>query len=397
MNGDNYIEYNNLYRSASKVKNIYIHLPFCRKRCFYCDFYSREIDREGGCLSDYIDALMREFEIYREYLSDKIDTIYIGGGTPSVLPSGSLKRLLAFLKKNIVCDEGYEFTFEMNPESVSDDLLRMIRGHGVNRISLGVQSMNDNMLTLLGRIHNRKDVLNSLSRIFSAGFENVCVDFLIGTTEKSESIINNIEMLLSNFPIVHISTYILTLKEAEKGSGRHSSLLGEERDAVNQYKMVHRLLKGMGFVHYEVSNFSLSGFQSLHNINYWDCGLYIGLGASAAGHYIDHTGERIRYKNVSDVREYIRSIGEYNIVYDEFERIDRETHVNEIIMLGLRKMEGVDIRRIEGLLERGQTEIFREKISGLQEERLVRVVEDTVSPTLKGFIFNNQVVRSLMF
>lgn len=393
MDSDTYVKYN-LYRAASKVKNIYIHLPFCRVRCFYCDFYSREIGREGGYLSDYIDALIQEFGIYREYLSDKIDTVYIGGGTPSVLPLGSLERLLAFLEKNIVCNKGYEFTFEMNPESVRDDLLRMIKGHGVNRISLGVQSMDDSMLMMLGRIHNRKDVLNSLSRIFSAGFENVCVDFLIGTTEKSEGIINNIEMLLSNFPIVHISAYILTLRETDT---KYSFLLGEERDVVDQYKMVHWLLKEMGFVHYEVSNFSLSRFQCRHNINYWDCGLYVGLGASAAGHYIDQRGERVRYKNVSSVRQYIRLIGEGNIIYDEFEKIDRETHANEIIMLGLRKVEGIEIRQIEGLLGRGRSEIFRENIRRLREERLVRIVKDTVSPTLKGFIFNNQIARSLMF
>ncbi len=388
---------NSLRSSKNKIKNLYIHIPYCRSKCLYCDFYSENIKNKKETLNEYFECLGVEFEKYRKYLSQEIDTIYIGGGTPSVIPQNLITNLLCFISNNIQMSMNYEYTFEMNPESVTRELLIQLLKNRVNRISLGVQCLNDKMLKNLGRVHNREDVINALTEIFLTGFKNVGVDFLIGIPVDTEEFIEHIGLLLKRFPITHISAYILTLKEGEEKTKRLSRIICDEETAIDQYIKVDKLLREKKFIHYEISNYSLYGYQSKHNINYWECGEYIGIGASAAGHFINDEGERLRYKNVADITTYIKSIKSGEMKYEEIEKIDTGTHINEIIMLGLRKQNGIDLRLLENLLIKDNIEKIREKISILKNEGLIKVVGTRLCPTAKGFIFNNRVATTLMF
>ncbi|MGB9599182.1 MAG: radical SAM protein [Myxococcota bacterium] len=178
-----------------RAGSIYIHIPFCRDRCFYCDFYSTKYNESSQLIQDYLESIIMEFEVYREFVEERIKTIYIGGGTPSIIPVKHIDSFLKSFLKKIELLDGYEFTFEMNPESVDKGLLKLLKWYGVNRISLGAQSQNDSILKALNRAHNVSDTYTSLTDIFECGFENVSVDFLIGTTKETEEFIDEIYRL----------------------------------------------------------------------------------------------------------------------------------------------------------------------------------------------------------
>ncbi|MCX7942887.1 MAG: radical SAM family heme chaperone HemW [Deltaproteobacteria bacterium] len=380
-----------------EIKSIYIHIPFCKEKCVYCDFYSEKINENFRFIDEYLYALKLELLHYKEYLSPLVDTIYIGGGTPSLLSTTQIRYLLEFIKAQIEFERSYEFTFEMNPESVDINKLKLIYDFGVNRVSLGIQSLNNTVLKRLNRIHNKTTAIKSIDKIIGSNFTNVGVDFLLGVVKGSTTIIKDIEAILSQFDIKHISTYIITLNKERKREIHPSIANIGEDEVVREYVDIHRFLSERGFLHYEISNYAKKQFESRHNINYWENGYYIGLGASAAGHYINYRGKIIRYKNVSNIQEYIKSIRSGKPSFEEYEEIDSLTDANEYIMLSLRTAHGLSIKKIKNLIGKERIELLMNRALKLQRDGLIKISKGSIAPTLKGFILNNIISRELMF
>jgi len=310
------------------IKNVYIHIPFCRGKCYYCSFIS--FDRLE--LKDaYVDALKKE--IHSEYKGEKLNTLYFGGGTPSLLSISDFKDLISLF----VTDEATEITVEMNPEGLDKDYLRSLRLCGVNRVSIGSQSFDDDILKLIGRRHNSAQIKSAVKLVKEAGFKNISLDLIYGLpTQTLGGFSKDLDEVLSQ-GIQHVSLYGLKIDEGCRFDiQKPSSIPDSDMQADMYLKAVEKLTQN-GFEHYEISNFSLNGFSSRHNLNYWDNNTYYGFGLSASG----YTGVT-RYTNETDLDHYIENPFSKN---SQQELIDNEI-LEEEIFLGLRKMAGIDVQNI---------------------------------------------------
>ena len=307
--------------------SIYIHIPFCNDICSYCDFckvfYNKKL------VSDYLSALKREIDIY--YRGEVIDTLYIGGGTPSCLDIDGLRVLFEILGKfNLSCD--CEFTFECNIESIDYDKLKFLFDNGVNRLSIGVQSFNSKFLKFLNRNHSSNMVVSKVEMAKKIGFTNISIDLIYAIPfETLDDLDYDISMFLG-LGINHISCYSLILEEHTKLSILGVSSISEDLDR-SMYDLICDRLCSNGFNHYEISNFSRSGFESRHNFVYWNNCNYYGFGCGASG-YIDN----IRYDNTRSLTKYIK--GDYRLNEDI---LDRNTIIENEFILGLRKINGINI------------------------------------------------------
>lgn len=311
------------------MKGIYIHIPFCVKKCKYCDFVSFP-DKES-VFSDYVSAVIDEMG---EYAGVRADTVFIGGGTPTVLSAGELYRLIdACFEKFRVADD-YEFTVEANPETLTLDKIKAMRGSGANRVSVGAQSFDDAELKRLGRIHDAKTAYNTICQLKENGFDNINVDLMTALPfQTTESLSRTLETALS-LPVTHISAYSLIIEDGtplEREYSQGNIELPDEDTDRDMYAMTAERLKKGGFKRYEISNFSRDGFECRHNKKYWRCEEYIGLGA-AAHSYIDGK----RFYNTSDLSEYFsgkKRAGETVLT--------ERGKIGEFMIMGLRMDEGI--------------------------------------------------------
>ncbi|MCL2390964.1 MAG: radical SAM family heme chaperone HemW [Endomicrobia bacterium] len=318
---------------------LYIHIPFCRQKCFYCDFFSVNYKEE---LADkYIKSVVKHSSSYKNV---KPDTVYIGGGTPSVLNEEQIKILLSGISSNFNLSYLKEFTFEANPESLTENKLKILKDYGVDRLSLGLQSCDDNHLAQLGRIHDFKTFKKAFFMSREEGFKNINIDLIYGFPNQNLSNLRDDLSEMLELKSEHISLYPLTVEENtvffKNGVETNSDLQRE------MYERAAENLQKSGYVHYEISNWSFKGKESLHNGNYWRSCEYIALGAGASGYY-----NRVRYKNISDIEKYCRHCGlePQSGIIAEKEYITDELYETETIMLGLRLLnEGVDIEKFTG-------------------------------------------------
>ncbi len=329
------------------MAGIYIHIPYCRKICNYCDFYKII---EPGDRTPFIDALTREADLRRDYLEgESISTIYLGGGTPSLLTSGELKRIMDAIRKNNIIDNDCEITAELNPDDIDMQMLGGLMENGVNRISLGIQSWRDEDLKFLHRRHNAEKATKALENCFDAGFGNVTIDLIYGlpglTTQAWEK---NLDKSLA-YGIKHLSAYHLTIEEGTvlgkmKKAGHLTEI--DEEESNNQFNVLIEKTEKAGFIHYEISNFGREGYFSRHNTNYWRQVSYLGLGPSA--HSFNNFS---RQWNVRDVKKYIVAVNSGK-PYFEKEDLDMKTRFNEYIMTSLRTMWGIDLGWVETAFEK---------------------------------------------
>ncbi len=338
-----------------KNRGIYIHIPFCKKKCDYCDFTSysySDID-----LNNYVDFLCREIELYSEELNNSnITSIYFGGGTPSVLNCEQINRIFNILNRYF--KKGIEITFEVNPESINIEKLQFLRKLGVNRISMGLQSLNDKDLTFLGRIHNSNDALEIIKALYEMKF-NYNIDFIYGF-DKNRNIIDEIEKVLI-FKPKHISLYPLEIYSSSKISSKIKAI--DDEFAFKQYKEISKYLRECGFIHYEVSNFALKGYESVHNSNYWRCNEYFGFGVSSHGYLND-----IRYENTKSLSTYKNMIENAKRPIINNISITLDDSKDEFIMLGLRLSEGISLSEYE--------KKFGSKFDRLNDKRVKRLLTD---------------------
>lgn len=321
------------------MKALYIHIPFCRKICSYCDFY--KMVAKADLKEKYTDYLIKELEFRKEYLSE-IETIYIGGGTPSSLSTNALNRLFLALKERINLKGLKEFTIEANPKDITEDFVNLISAYNVNRVSLGIQSLKRKKLKFLGRDHKKGDVKRAIKLLQAGGITNINVDLIFGSEkDKVKVVLKDLRKLLK-WNVTHISTYSLQLEEKtilyKKFCENKFKPIDQSLDA-DMYKAVCDELEAKGFVHYEVSNFALSnGYKSAHNLTYWNNDKYLGVGA-AASYYIDN----YRYTNINNLQKYFDGIDAGKLNYLEENEIVPGEKMFEEVMLGFRKLEGINL------------------------------------------------------
>lgn len=329
------------------MAGIYIHIPFCKKLCHYCDFYHVIYNEKDH---DFVDALITETKIRKDYLGNEtVSTVYFGGGTPSVLPVQDLAEILSVLKNNFSLDDNCEITAELNPDDVSPEYLKNIKNLGINRISLGVQSWRDTYLKMLNRRHNSQQASDAVKEILNAGFENTTIDLIYGipgmtAQEWSE----DLEKTLS-FGIKHLSAYHLTIEQGTVfGKMKEKGLLSEieEEESSAQFNTLIEKTEKAGLIHYEISNFGMPGYFSRHNTSYWKQVPYLGLGPSA--HSFNGYS---RQWNVRDLKKYVKAVSRGNPFFEK-EELDTKTRFNEYIMTSLRTMWGIDLDYVEKMFEK---------------------------------------------
>lgn len=337
----------------TKNRGIYIHVPFCKRKCTYCDFYSNSYcEREAR---KYADAVIRELDNNaKRFPSSIIDTIYIGGGTPSVLPYDILKKIIDRVFSNFNTDVK-EFTIEVNPSS--NENLNRYSDLGINRVSIGVQSLNDEILSRIGRLHNADLALKTLD-LANKYFDNVSADVILGLpTQTIDDAITTVKGILPY--VKHVSSYMLKINEDTPIYNDYKLRANDFPDddlTVDIYNAVYDVLEKNGFHRYEISNFSKSGYESKHNLKYWDRGEYFGIGPSASG-FLD--GNRIN--NVSDLDAYIK------LASPEIIPVSTEDAEFETIMLSFRLTKGLNIEKFNSDFNCNFLEKYSEKIHKLND------------------------------
>ena len=363
-----------------KNVGIYIHVPFCGKKCSYCDFYSVCYTKQQTEL--YVQAVLRNI---RHYGNDelKADTVYFGGGTPSLLNPEQIEEILSAVRHNFDIADNAEVTMEANPAALTPEKLSEYRSAGVNRLSVGVQSMNDDELRFLGRLHNAERAEKAVYDAAAAGFENISCDLMIALpSQKSESVKHSIQRLTA-LPIKHISAYILKIEEGTPFDCENIiSSLPDEDETAELYLNMCEELENAGFIQYEVSNFAKNGFESRHNCRYWKCQDYIGIGPSAHSCF---GGKRFAVPR--DIDSFINSDIQPTEVTDE-----SPCGFEEYSMLRLRLKEGLSLERVPD-----HKADIEKKLPSLLKAGYIEYDGNVISLTRKGFLMSNSVIEYLIF
>lgn len=369
---------------------VYVHIPFCVRKCYYCDFisYSNKFEMQ----EEYIKKLIKEIEDNKDLLkNNEITTIYIGGGTPSSLKPELIKNVLDKICEvaNIKNKEKVEITIEVNPGTVTKNNLQLYKNCGINRLSIGLQSTNDKILNEIGRIHNYEEFLDTYNWAVEAGFSNINVDLMLGLpTQTISDLKESLEKIVNLKPAPkHVSVYSLIIEEGteiEKKISKGELQLPEEADERNQYKYTKNYLEINGYKHYEISNFAKSGYESKHNMNCWEQKQYVGFGL-AAHSYINGC----RYSNTCDLEEYIsKESKDVKTIHEEQTLEDMQ---KEYMLLGLRKIDGVSVSKFKEEFGENPIYLFRNELQKLVENGLLVVDLDNIRLTNKGLDFANLV------
>ena len=384
-----------------KTKNVglYVHIPFCKKKCEYCDFKSYA-DKEE-LIEEYVKWLKYELEEvgegnrldYENHLDNLaiVKTIYIGGGTPSLIDSKYISEILEVIKKNYTFAENTEITIEVNPGTVNKEKLEQYKKSGINRLSIGLQSTHDRLLKKIGRIHNYDDFLNTFKIARNVGFENINIDLMLGLPEQSiEDLEQSVEEVIKLNP-EHISVYSLIVEEETpfyKKLEANELNLPEDDLERKMYWAVKEKLEKSGYIHYEISNFAKKGFESKHNLSCWNQDEYIGFGTSAHSYT-----NNVRYSNIDNIEEYINNFKTdnetENFVFHE--KQNKESKMKEFMMLGLRKIEGISIKDFKSRFALNPIFAYRKELEKLVDEELIEIDGDNIRLTNKGLDLANLV------
>ncbi|MBI5639428.1 MAG: radical SAM family heme chaperone HemW [Nitrospirae bacterium] len=365
---------------------LYIHIPFCVRKCIYCDFLSLPYD-ESLALK-YTDALCRELEL-KKNRATTLKTVFIGGGTPSVLPDSCLEHIFLCLRNNYSLTPSTEITVEANPGTITETKVDMLKSQGVNRVSLGIQSFQESELKTLGRIHGADEAISAAEMIISAGLTNLSLDLIYGIPGQTPgSWKDSLDRAIGLSP-KHISAYELT---PERGTQLYHQLesgsltMPEEDLILDMNDLVIDILAAAGFEHYEISNFSLPGFTCIHNLNYWNRGEYLAAGAGAHSFVKGY-----RSRNTSDIRQYMESLSRELIPEIEKTEISCEDALKEFIFLGLRKTCGIRLNDAAGL---GLN--IAEAASRLIQAGFAEITSTDLRLTRKGLQISNTAIIELI-
>lgn len=362
------------------MKGLYIHIPFCIKKCKYCDFNSF-----SACQKEkdaYLAALFSEMEKYR---GEVVDTVFVGGGTPTSLSAEQIEALLQNVRKNFILVDSCEFTVEANPRTLDEEKLGILKKYGVNRLSIGVQSFNDNELIKLGRVHTGSEAEETIA-LAQKYFDNVSIDLMCSIPDQTkESFKKNLEKAFSLNP-THISCYSLILEEGtplydEAKKGKLN--LPDEDTEREIYDIACREMENHGYRQYEISNFAKSGFDSRHNTKYWSCDEYIGIGLSAHS-YLDG----IRFSNTDNFSSYIKG----DFLSGESEVLSKDDKMSEFMFLGLRMTDGVGKMSFRQRFNEELEKVFEKPLIKFKNMGMIEEENDTIRLSKKAVSVSNQIL-----
>lgn len=399
---------------------IYIHIPFCVKKCDYCDFLSAPADLETK--EKYVEALINEIKLNKNKMSEYVvDTVFIGGGTPSLLEENQISKIMSVLRDNCNMSENPEITIECNPGTITESKLLEYKKSGINRISFGLQSANDEELKSIGRIHNYAGFLESYNLARKCGFDNINVDLmsaLPGQTLKSyEETLNKVVRLEPE----HISAYSLIVEEntlmydrVKKAQIKGTNILPDEESERKMYYLTNNILRSNGYRKYEISNYSKPGKECKHNIGYWQRKEYLGFGIGAASLYKEN-----RYNNISDINKYIEvltnnikensinnvgnssevenQVNILNSIVKNLQQLTERDRMEEFMFLGLRMMEGVSMEKFGQYFGKPYMEVYGKVQKRMEDKRFLINDNGYVKLTEFGIDLSNYVMSEFLF
>lgn len=374
---------------------LYIHIPFCVKKCLYCGFYSTQYN--NIIADEYLTAILVEFGMNSRILGEQtIGSIYIGGGTPTTLSPDQLSRLFDFITMHVQLDLDAEITVEANPNTVTADSLILLKRLGVTRISIGVQSFSDKVLVRLGRAHSSGQAVEAINAARHVGFGSIAIDLIYGVPGQTEIQWRNTLKTAISLNPKHVSVYSLSLDEGSQWHRDARDGRGEPPDddiSVAMYSAAIEFLRSYGYHQYEISNFCLPGYECRHNVNYWDRGEYLGLGPGAWS----FIGNK-RWANIADLGQYVVLLGKGITVLDKdrVEFVNREQAANEKLFLGLRKTSGVDLATYGSQFGVGALDALINNIVDLERDGLVDIKKGSLVLTDRGMLLSNEVLSRII-
>lgn len=373
----------------TKPTSAYVHIPFCTQICYYCDFSKVFIKNQP--VDDYLEKLLEEFRFYD---IRTLRTLYIGGGTPTALSASQLDYLLSGLQEQLDLSLLEEFTIEANPGDLTSDKIAVLEKSAVNRVSLGVQTFDDQELKRIGRSHNEAQIYESVSALKAAGFDNISIDLIYALPDQTmDQLKINVKKALSlNIP--HLSLYSLILENHTvfMNKMRRGRLhLPNEDVESDMFTYIIDELEKHGFEHYEISNFTRPGYESRHNLVYWDNAEYYGVGAGASG-YLDG----VRYRNRGPIQHYLKAISEEGQARLHEEELTKTEQMEEEIFLGLRKKTGISISRFEEKFQEDFQQRYGRIVADLLADGLLQVTGDQLRMTKRGLFLGDTVAEKFI-
>lgn len=376
----------------TKSTSAYIHIPFCEHICYYCDF--NKVFLEGQPVDEYIEALLKEARLaLRQNPVEKMETLYVGGGTPTSLTASQLERLLSGLREILPYYNG-EFTVEANPGDLTADKLDVMKNYGVNRLSMGVQTFDDRLLKKIGRKHTAQDVYDTIQLLEEKDFSNVTIDLIYALPGQSlESFRDTVTRALA-LDLPHYALYSLILENQTMFMNwvrRGKMYLPEQELEAQMYAETIDAMEKAGRKQYEISNFAKPGFESQHNLVYWNNQNYFGLGAGASG----YLGNR-RYKNRGPIQHYLKSLKNDQLPVLEEEILTQKAQIEEEMFLGLRKILGVDKTVFENRFGFSMMDVYGDVIEKLKQQKLITETDSGVCLTEEGLFRGNDVFEEFL-
>lgn len=372
------------------MAGIYIHIPFCKSRCIYCGFYSTTL---LDLRKKYINAVCREMELRKNYIREPFSTIYLGGGTPSLLDEAELTQLFLYINNVYDVDRNAEITMECNPDDITPEFTNMLSRLPINRVSMGAQTFADSRLRLLHRRHNSDEVKHAVKLLREAGIKNISIDLMFGFPDESLSQWKEDISAALALNVEHISAYSLMYEEDTPlwkmlDTGKVKEI--DEELSLTMFKELVCQLTDAGYEHYEISNFARPGYRSRHNSSYWHQVPYIGLGAAA--HSFDLNS---RQWNVADLKLYIEEINN-GIIPMEREELDNDTTFNDIITTALRTSDGINLNALETRLGKRYRNTLISAAGKHLEQGLLEIRHDRLRLTAEGIFISDMVMSDLM-
>lgn len=377
-----------------KDLGLYIHIPFCVKKCEYCDFLSWNAEEEER--QQYVAALLSEIESYREFAKGyRVSTIFIGGGTPSVLLPKQMEDILQKIYEIFELERRAEITIEVNPGTVDEEKLQCYKENGVNRLSMGLQSVKDEKLRLLGRIHTYQEFVESYELARKAGFDNISIDLISSVPGQTlQEWKEELETAAAQNP-EHISVYQLIIEEGTpfyEKYAEHPELLPDEETSREIYLWTGKFLKEAGYEQYEISNYAKPGKESRHNLKYWERGDYLGLGLGAASMV-----RNIRMSNTKDMRTYLERCDKPKNMREDVQFLEEPRQMEEFMFLGLRKTRGVSKKEFKRIFGREMDMVYEKALHKCLENGMLLEHKDRIFLSEEGTLLSNMVLSEFLF
>ena len=377
-----------------KDLGLYIHIPFCVKKCAYCDFLSWGGDKEQRV--DYVRALEQEILSYKNFAEDyQVSTLYFGGGTPSVLEGELLERIMEAIRRTFQIEEKAEVTLEMNPGTALKEKLELYKKLGINRLSMGIQSVKNENLKLLGRIHTYEDFLESYCMAREAGFDNLSGDLISSLPGQTLAEWKEELEILMETPLEHVSVYQLIIEEGTefyKKYGECEELLPDEETSREIYLWTGKYLKSRGFEQYEISNYAREGKQSAHNLRYWERKDYLGLGLGGASMI-----RNMRMSNTRDWDKYMAYCRDPGKIREEVEVLEESGQMEEFMFLGLRKTRGISKKEFRRTFGKDIDLVYEKTLEKYLKNGMLQESGDRIFLSEEGILLSNQVFADFLF